>query len=212
MKNEIPQIWHSAIENAMTEVMKNFVVPPHSIILTESDLKCWLFSMLLPQANDGGYTVHSEITHYHKQERHVGQKRKYHLRDISLLDPEYIELNEEIVKDDENLSKGFRYRGPAIHLELKFVRQPIGENKSVISPSDLANLQQYIRTEMQKHFVIVWGSRSNRYSVSQMKDYFLANSKEISNEIKSRTTVYLFDRERLCKGYYDMSKQDLVFQ
>lgn len=108
--------WQPHISNAMKEVHNRFQVDT-KFILTESDLKCWLFYELQNQKPYIQYAVHTEVTHYaehHFNEEIVVKKHKF--RDLSLLCPWLIKDNEEIWLDqvtEITLSKGFKHKGPA---------------------------------------------------------------------------------------------------
>ena len=124
--------WHFHILNAMKQFHTKFLTNT-KFILTESDLKCWLFYYLQHEKPYTPYAVHTEVTHYgNHQENDKEPEKKHKFRDLSLLCPWKITANEEYIKQKDNskdiLSKGFRHDASAIHFELKFVRE-VGSNK-----------------------------------------------------------------------------------
>lgn len=132
--------WHSHVETAMKALHKKFQSDTKHI-LTESDLKCWLFYYLQKENPSDSFTVHTEVTHYAKYSDGSKEKeKKYKFRDMSLLRPDNIKDAEEIWDDkidDFVNSKGFKHKGPAIHFELKMVRQSKEANQLAVLKSDI---------------------------------------------------------------------------
>lgn len=175
-------------------------------ILTESDLKCWLFYFLQHEMPYIPFAVHTEVTHYAMhQENDKKPEKKYKFRDLSILNPNNVKDAEEIW--DENIddfvnSKGYRHKGNAIHFELKMIRQSRQRNQVSGLKADIAKLSKY-SPENSSHvrdFVIVCGSRSEGTNLEHFKTAVKSKIKEITNKIvKERLRLYLFDsKEMVC--------------
>jgi hypothetical protein len=206
--------WHPHIKSAMQNLHKKF----HSdtkYILTESDLKCWLFYYLQGiSANDKNdiYSVHTEITHFaphlvkaSSNKNVIELKKKYKYRDLSLFQNKSINDAEEIWaenQDDIVNSKGFKHTGPAIHFELKMIRQSRQGNQVSGLKADIAKLSKYSPENIShvRDFVIVCGSRSEGTNLEHFKTAVKSKIKEITNKIvKERLHLYLFDsKEMVC--------------
>jgi hypothetical protein len=201
--------WHHHIKSAMQNLHKKF----HSdtkFILTESDLKCWLFYYLQPEKPFIPFAVHTEVTHYAKhtvsdkktQEETIEKKHKF--RDLSLLCPWEIKANEDFIKQTGNhkniLSKGFKHNANAIHFELKFVRETGSSNEIDGLKEDIDKLKSYIPNSESpiRHFVIICGTRSKKTKVD---DFINAVKSEIGNKTDAvfieRVRFYLFDKEKI---------------
>ena len=160
--------WLDCFEAALKKVHSMYEHTPE-MILTESDLKCWLF-FELQNIQNKTYSVHSEVTHFVNSNVRKNQAtikiRKYFLRDLTLLSNKKLDENEVLWKSmnsDQLLNKGFKHIGNAIHIELKLIRQPITENRRpIIDLSDLDNLENYLPNRVQKRrFIIVIVSKSH---------------------------------------------------
>ena len=122
--------WLINLETALKAVHSTYGQTPE-IILTESDLKCWLF-LELQKIKNKTYVVHSEVTHFVqttlRENQATVKMRKYFLRDLTLLNNNNLDENEVLWKNVDSkhlLNKGFKHTGHAIHIELKLIRQPI---------------------------------------------------------------------------------------
>lgn len=212
---EFLESWLSYVEYVLCDVFNAFANEP-KLVLTESDLKCRIYSGLISMNPFVKYAVHSETTHYHLNDDKSDEPKKvYHFRDLSLLCPWLLKDNEEIWRYNEQtrsreyaLNKGFKHKGPAVHIELKMVRQSTDENKKPkVSESDLDNLRYYLKRKHEKRFVVVWGARPHSLSVKELESIFLKafNGKDnkgttIPNANKPLVTAYLFDNTKLKRG------------
>jgi hypothetical protein len=223
--------WHPYIKSAMEQVHKKFLSDT-KFILTESDLKCWLFYYLqhdnkiindnkgksLESEKDLLYSVHTEVTHYaqHLEEKKendiliVKLEEKHKFRDLSLLCPWEIRANLELLKQvktkKELLSKGFSHKAPAIHFELKFIRE-IGANYEVSGlKADIKKFSEY-HSDNDRHirdFVIVCGSRARGTNVADLINAIKADLNN-PNLLKERLRIYLFDNKDLVYMKWDES-------
>lgn len=196
--------WSDSIEYAMKELWIRFNENP-KCILTESDLKCWMFIELnhfKPESNQ--YAVHSEVTQY---SRSFKDKEKLNFRDLSLLNPSKIIDNEEIWDEKQNLlNKGFVHKGEAIHFELKFIRQRTRENPQTKIPTgDIENFKSFhfSNDDYKRHFVIVWGSRNSSLSATLLKQTFQDKTNGLGSEQKAILNAYLFDKNEMFKCWFE---------
>ena len=120
---EYVALYHQITEKAIHIVFKRFSENP-KLILTESDLKCWLFLELAKEIDNlqtSTLSVHTEVTHYLKADN----RKERRFRDLTILDSQNLDLNEDIWKNnndsDYTLHKGFKHDGPAMHFELKLL-------------------------------------------------------------------------------------------
>lgn len=203
--------WHPHIKNAMAKLHEKFISDT-KFILTESDLKCWLFYFLQAERPYIPFEVHTEVTHYAEHVK-VSKKtqaeileRKHKYRDLSLLCPWKVEANENLLKQDkakkELLNKGFEHKANAIHFELKFIRER-GTNIEIDGlKADIEKLSNYSPQsgDKMRDFVIVCGSRSEGTTVKHLQDAVNSNINEITNEsVKERLRIYLFNsKEMVC--------------
>lgn len=200
MKLELPNSWMIAVNKAMIQVHERFK-DDSKFILTESDLKCWLFYELQNQKTYVPFAVHSEVTHYaeHTNEKDKLEK-KYKFRDLSLLCPSLIKDNEEIWSEENPeyaMTKGFKHKGPAIHFELKFIRQ--GNNLKSLE-SDITKLQNYHPETInpERRFVVVWGSRCSEKNLKNLKIEFEKTITSLTNgDVKKSIEFYLFDSKEI---------------
>jgi hypothetical protein len=212
--------WHPHIKSAMESLHCKFQSDT-KFILTESDLKCWLFYYLQAEKPYIPFTVHTEVTHYAKHVTNKGKKKveetKHKFRDLSLLCPWEVKANEEYIKQNGNkkdiLSKGFKHVANAIHFELKFVRVTGSSNQIDGLKEDIDKLKNYSPQSGNKmrDFVIVCGSRSENTTVEHFKkaveDKVLGHSKAI---LKERVRFYLFDREQMVYGKWENNEVNFV--
>lgn len=212
MKLELPNSWMIAVNKAMIQVHQRFK-DDSKFILTESDLKCWLFYELQNQKTYVPYTVHTEVTHYAEHyinKEIVVKKRKF--RDLSLLTPSAVIDNEEFLskvgKEKEILKKGFKHKAPAIHFELKFIRQ--GNNLNSLE-SDITKLNGYYpdHETAERKFVVVWGSRCSEKNLKNLKIEFLKTITSLTNgDVKKLIEFYLFDSKEIV--HYSWNGQEWI--
>lgn len=205
--------WHLHISNAMQQLHLKFN-NDSKFILTESDLKCWLFFYLQQEKPYIPFAVHTEVTHYapHIEKEKVEKKHKF--RDLSLLCPWELKANEDLLKQDERnkelLSKGFLHRAPAIHFELKFIRENGTENQIQGLKTDIEKLNNYHPNNDShiRDFVIVCGSRSINTTVE-----ILANELDkIEDRLKDRVRFYLFDTDKILSFKHENGKFKETFK
>jgi hypothetical protein len=197
--------WHPHIKNAM-EKLHNKFKSDTKFILTESDLKCWLFYFLQEEKPYTPFAVHTEVTHYaehsskDKETQEETTEEKHKFRDLSLLCPSEINANEEFLEQKiaqkKLLSKGFQHKAPAIHFELKFVRETGNKDEVEGLKSDIKKIKEY-QPESDgniRDFIIVCGTRSKGTTVASFRNAFDEKIKEITNiDIKKRLRFFLFD-------------------
>jgi hypothetical protein len=203
--------WHPHIESAIKKLHSKFQADT-KFILTESDLKCWLFYYLQEEKSYIPFAVHTEVTHYAehivKDEKNKKDsiERKYKFRDLSLLCPWEVKANEDLLKQDrtkkELLNKGFEQKANAIHSELKFTRE-IGLNNEIAElNADIDKLKNYSPQsgDKMRDFVIVCGSRSEGTTIQHLKTAADNKIKDFpNNSVKERLRIYLFDSmEMVC--------------
>jgi len=152
--------WKVYIDLSIRQVWQSFHAD-RRLLLTESDLKCNLYKFLTNQVIDFPYQVHSEVTHHHHQEDR--ERRRWAFRDISLLNPNRLHLNDEVENLYEQLSKGFYHQGEAVFMELKFQKLPIAERQpQIVVNHAIEHLKTYIHTpETPKLAYLIWGSQNN---------------------------------------------------
>lgn len=189
--------WHPHIKNAMHNLYGMFR-SSNKFILTESDLKCWLFYFLQQEKPYIPYAVHSEVTHYaNHKDNDKDSNKKYKFRDLSLLCPWEIKANEELLKDGANkkdlLFKGFLHRAPAIHFELKFLRHFGNIHPLLQDFSKLSDYHPDIRTS-PRHFIIVCGSSFNLQTADKQNE-ILSSFGKINelNTLSVKCQLFLFD-------------------
>jgi hypothetical protein len=209
-------IWLDCFETALKKVYTRYALKPE-IILTESDLKCWLFYELQTK-NEKNYSVHSEVTHYHRTEIRedlaIVKIQKYHFRDLSLLGPNGIEGNEQLWGTNNSgqlLSKGFKHQGPAVHIELKLIRESKNKNfPNKINFGDVDKLKNYSPVSSHKRrFVIVVCSNSILVRATEMESALLRKMRRFKNEsLDGALDFYLLDKKNIIK--YSWSNSNLV--
>jgi hypothetical protein len=218
MKLELPNNWMIAVNKAMLQLYERFKNDT-KFILTESDLKCWLFFELQKQNTDVPYAVHTEVTHYPKSNKIQNgitvEVQKYFFRDLTILNNDNVIENNELWDDVDNssiLSKGFKHRGPAIHFELKLVRQCVRENNIPrIDSNDIQKLNNYSPTSRnhERRFVIVWGSKSDNVSVNELETKLRTSLEDFTNQnLNGKLEFYLFDKKSL--KHYSFNNNQLL--
>jgi hypothetical protein len=195
-KNKIPEEWLQVAELSIKEIWQRFKTNPKDI-LTESDLKCWLFSKLTSKKTEASsFAVHTEVTHYSKEEN-----KNYRFRDLSLLTSKNIILNKDIYdKNSNGLSKGFKHNGCALHFELKFLRQGCNRSKPY---SDFGKINDYDAkptAKIERKFIALIGSHDALNNEEPIKalDEVTKNQELFS--------VYSFDTTNLEKWEFQDSK------
>lgn len=209
-------IWLDCFETALKKVHTRYALKPE-IILTESDLKCWLFHELQTK-NEKNYSVHSEVTHYPrteiKEDLATVKIQKYHFRDLSLLGSDGIKGNNQLWETHNSrqlLSKGFKHQGPAVHIELKLIRESINQNNpNRIDFGDVDKLKNYSPSSPYKRrFVIVMCSNSILIRVIEMENTLFKKMKRFKNEsLNGALDFYLLDQSTIIK--YSWSNSNLV--
>ncbi len=155
---ELLMYWKTYIDLAIRQVWQSFNVD-RKLLLTESDLKCNLYKYLTLQALDYPYQVHSEVTHHHQREDL--RRRGWRFRDVSLLNPVRLHLNDEAENLYEQLSKGFYHQGEAVFMELKFQVLPEGNRQGIlIQVDDMEKLKTYTHNiNTPKMAYLIWGTQ-----------------------------------------------------
>lgn len=199
------ELAHKALINAYHDFRGN-----PKLILTESDLKCRIYlqlQRLIDIQTKTNLSVHSEVTHYSGNlvENQNNQLRKeYFMRDLTILDSDKLRLNNDFnselwneTNNQNGLSKGFRHDGPALHFELKLIRQPIDENGRVlIDAADITKLNNV--NAKNRAYTIVIGSKNDNLdriiaSVKRKFRSFTNDTLVINNLLR----IYLFDINEL---------------
>lgn len=199
--------WLESLDTAIIAVHSTFNKNPKTI-LTESDLKCWLFHEL-QNIDKKTYTAHSEVTHYPRtsiQEDLTTVKiQKYHFRDLSLLGSDGINGNNQLWgthNSGQLLSKGFKHQGPAVHIELKLIRESINQNNpNRIDFGDVDKLKNYLPSSPYKRrFVIVVCSNSILISATEIENALLQKIRRFKNEsLNGALDFYLLDQNTILK-------------
>lgn len=182
-------------DRVMFEVFKTFK-SNSKLILTESDLKCWMFHHFQSNINENIH-IHSEITHYLKTN---DPDKNYFFRDMTILDPDNLSLNETLWNKGNNersLSKGFKHNGPAVHFELKLIRQKLSpESKSRIDSTDIGKLNKVDST--RRAFNFIWGSKGAE--LNDLKEELIKSLDDFVNknfDNNGYMKFYLFDSESI---------------
>jgi hypothetical protein len=208
--------WLESLDTAVIAVHSAFNRNPKTI-LTESDLKCWLF-LELQSIKNKSYSVHSEVTHYpHTEIREdlaTVKIQKYHFRDLSLLGAEGIKGNNQLWETHNSrqlLSKGFKHQGPAVHIELKLIRESTDKNfPNRIDFGDVDKLRNYSPVSSHKRrFVIVVCSNSILVEATKMERALLRKMNRFKNKsLNDAIDFYLLDQSTIIK--YSLSNGKLV--
>lgn len=207
--------WEPLVKTAIKKLHKKFK-GDSKFILTESDLKCWLFYYLQKQKPYTTYAVHTEVTHYapHINKKNVPEKI-FKFRDLSLLCPWKIKDNEEFLTEGtlrkDILSKGFKHQAPAMHFELKFIRQGVNLDSLKI---DIEKISEYSPTSdsAQRRLVLVWGSRSGDSKCDKLKKELLTNLKKFHNKkLNNILDFYLFSDTEIIHAKWNGHLKDLEF-
>ena len=208
--------WLESLDTAVIAVHSAFNRNPKTI-LTESDLKCWLFHEL-QNIDKKNFTVHSEVTHYPRtkirEDLATVKIQKYHFRDLSLLGPDGIKGNNQLWETHNSrqlLSKGFNHQGPAVHIELKLIRESTDQNfPNRIDFGDVDKLRNYSPISPHKRrFVIIVCSNSILVEATEMERALLRKMNRFANEsLDGALDFYLFDQSTILK--YSWSNGNLV--
>jgi len=203
-------LYHQLTEKALAKVFGRFKENP-KLILTESDLKCWLFLELVKDIEgmqESTLSVHTEVTHYPRIEPNL---KKFFMRDLTILDSVNVVENEEIWDNhgtgDYALSKGFNHQGCAMHFELKLIRQGRKEaSKLALDSSDIANLKN---VEVGKRgYSIVWMSRNENYDldflIKEMNESFEMCNNDLGD--KDLLRFYLCDLHNYKSYKFDVNR------
>ena len=198
----VPECWEQAAETAIMRVWKLFQLDQKSI-LTESDLKCWLFTELnMLKFCEKPFAVHTEVTHY---AGNVDSAKTYSFRDLSLLSQKYINLNNEIWNIFPGLSKGFSHKGNALHFELKFSRQPRnGDQVPNVDLSDLLKINDYSFRNRgpQRKFICLIGSQNPDENIY---DDLTVALKDVKQNMEL-LTIYYFNKDAIYKCFYQIGE------
>jgi hypothetical protein len=195
-RQNVPIEWQEVTQHSIINIWQRFKTNPKDL-LTESDLKCWLFNELINKKTDSSsYSVHTEVTHYSKEE-----KKKYRYRDLSLLTTNNIELNKELYdKNTDGLSKGFKHKGCALHFELKFLRQDGNDSKLFSDLEKIVNYKSKTNSEFERKFIALIGSHDKLDNEKLLK----ALQKVKKNQ--ELLVFYCFDTHKLEKWEYQNFK------
>jgi hypothetical protein len=195
------ELAHKALINAYHAFRGN-----PKLILTESDLKCRVYmelQRLIDIQTKANLSVHSEVTHYSGNfvfDRNNLLRKEYFMRDLTILDSDYLDLNSDgwnEINDEYALSKGFRHDGPALHFELKLIRQPIEENARVlIDAADITKLNNV--NAKNRAYTIVIGSKNDNLDriIASVKRKLLSFTND-TLVINNLLRIYLFDINEL---------------
>lgn len=192
-------LYHEISEKAIENVFKRFT-EYSKLILTESDLKCWLFLELqkeIEKIDENTLSAYSEVTHYASKE----DKNNKRFRDLTLLDSKNLKLNEDIWKNNEAnihaLNKGFNHDGPAMHFELKLIRQGTDEKSSgMVDTSDISNLNDVDCTN--RAYTIIWVSKNKNFTINNLEEKFKESLQTLNRPCLFKMKlfrIYLFDIE-----------------
>jgi hypothetical protein len=174
------------------------------LILTESDLKCWLYlelQQLIKQQLECNLSIHTEVTHYSgnliKNNCNNQLRKEYFMRDLTILDFDNLNLNNALWNsNDKNLtrSKGFNHNGPALHFELKLLREPNVENGNQgIDVGDITKLNN-VGKDLSRAYTIVIGSKTNNLiSIQKKVEEKLKQLLNLTIRENDLLRIYLFD-------------------
>jgi len=207
--------WQPHIKSTMKKLHDKFKGDGSKYILTESDLKCWLFYYLQQEKPYLPFAVHTEVTHYHiKKHKNEEEKDLYSFRDLSLLCPWKLKANVELMKKLKNeggvRKKGFSHKAPAIHFELKFIRD--GGNMNTIN-YDLKKLNSYHpdNNSSPRRLVIIWGSRSDK-SVFDLENKLKKELEPLKNQkLNNILEFFLFDKISIKFAKWEGESGSLTF-
>lgn len=190
---------HKAMVNTFHAFKRNY-----KLILTESDLKCWLYlelRNLIKCQGEPNLSVHTEVTHY-TGNKTKNNRKEYFMRDLTLLDSNTLDLSEVIwkkINDQYALSKGFKHKGPAMHFELKLIRQGSEENHTpIIDTGDIGKLGNV--NSNNRAYTIIIGSKSSKAKVAEIENKLIKELRVFkNNDLKNNhlLRIYVFDTEEM---------------
>ena len=140
--------------------------------------------------------------------------QKYHFRDLSLLGPNGIKGNKQLWETHNSrqlFSKGFKHQGPAVHIELKLIRESTDQNfPNRIDFGDVDKLKNYSPVSSHKRrFVIVICSNSILVKAKEMESALLRKMSRFKNKsLDGALYFYLLDQSTILK--YSRSHGNLV--
>jgi hypothetical protein len=174
-------------------------------MLCESDLKCKLYHYLTNITDQiPNIGIYTEMTHLENN-----LSKKYYFRDMSILKPNLMKENHEIFNTDNDkfYSKGYKHRGPIIHIELKFTRQRKAPSEPAdLDLDDIEKLKNFNSNPYRKRkFVIIHCtkdveslSRGEINKATNIKDKIINKISGIHfNHLKGCLDIYVFDKKDL---------------
>ncbi|RYM34812.1 hypothetical protein ERX46_05405 [Brumimicrobium glaciale] len=220
--------WIQDIKNSMTSIQETYK-EYQGMILTEGDLECHVFNALMAQENLKGYHnskgnslgfivdegerktsfVHSQVTWFKENEK-SGFEVDLTIGSPALLEVVNIELFEEYT------SKGFAYDGPAVAIELKFIRRKDKASQTAhedllkimnrLIPAKYANIENdkyEISSKNNVAFVSIVGCKDEEtYNLSK---YYLGKHLMLTKgEAQDNLFVCLFSPEKITWCKFDM--------
>jgi hypothetical protein len=185
MEEYLDQLWNISFD-AIREVQKEFN-RNNRLVRTEADLQglllCTLYRNRI-QYPSVSFEVHSELTWYEADEG------RWFKRDISLFNPVNIE-NQGV--NNRILHKGFRHRGPAYGIELKFIR--CNDTHQTIQRKTWEDFERLINYSHRfystnksfgfpKKFLILIGCAPEQ-DYEMVKQIFIGNLGRFENKVRS---------------------------
>jgi hypothetical protein len=145
------------IENTLMELEREYQAIK-GLILTESDLKCLLYTKLMrysqfskPQATEEGFMYSSPL---HTELSWFDDNGKLTIKpDLTILEPNKLKVTKGSANVVKLPSKQFSFNGNAIIMELKFIRTPTGITERIFNKvvlKDFNKIQDlFLRLESQ---------------------------------------------------------------